>query len=408
MQSAYPMPGAANALTGKVLAIAVDVLMLVWSDVSTDARVQREATTLAEAGHRVHVIGRAVAAGYVPPPGVTVESAGVAPTGISRRRRLPAPLRLARWVLLPQHVNRALRRWVGQAEPLARARTFDVVHAHDFTALPLGARLARERGVPLVYDAHEFWPGRDRHGRPTPYQQWREKRTERALGATATEVITVGPELAELLDKHFGWPNVTVVRNTFPMPAEGRAEPPTEPAAMVYAGRIGPGRDLETVVTAAGAVRPLRTVLLGPADGGYLAGLPTGGVDVLDALPLDEAATLLRESGIALVTLSDKWLNNRIGMPNKLFMAVRAGVPVVASDLPALRRLVTEYGLGRLYRPGDVDSLVQAVREVQASYAELTAAVVRARADLSWERDAEVLRAVYARLGERLPAAGHR
>jgi glycosyltransferase involved in cell wall biosynthesis len=384
----------------------VDVLMLVWTDLSTDARVQREATTLAEAGHRVHVIGRAVAAGYLPPPGVTVESAGVAPTGVARRRRLPAPLRLARWLLLPQHVNRALRRWVAQAEPLARARTFDVVHAHDFTALPLGARLARDRGVPLVYDAHEFWPGRDRHGRPAPYQQWRDTRAERRLGATATEVITVGPELAQLLDKHFGWRDVTVVRNTFPM--DDTAAPPATPVAAVYAGRIGPGRDLETVAAAAPELAPLRTVLIGPADGGYLAGLNTAAVDVLDALPLDDATALLRTSGIALVTLSDKWLNNRIGMPNKLFMAVRAGVPVVASDLPALRRLVTEHGIGRLYRSGDAGSLVRAVREVQASYGELTAAVVRARAELSWERDAEVLRGVYTRLGERLAAARHR
>lgn len=381
-----------------MLPIPVDVLMLVWTDVSTDARVQREATTLAEAGHRVHVIGRAVAAGYAPPPGVTVESAGVAPTGIARRRRLPAPLRLARWVLLPQHVNRALRRWVAQAEPKARARDFDVVHAHDFTALLFGARLAAERRVPLVYDAHEFWPGRDRHGRPTPYQNWQEKRTEKRVGSTAAEVITVGPELAQLLEKHFGWTNVTVVRNTFPMTDPG--QPPTEPEAAVYAGRIGPGRDLEAVVAAASQIGPLRTVLVGPADGGYLAGLPTQDIDVLDALPLDDAVTLLTNSGIALVTLSDKWLNNRIGMPNKLFMAVRAGVPVVASDLPALRRLVTEHGIGRLYRPGDPASLAAAVREVQASYGELTAAVARARTELSWERDAEALRGVYARLGD--------
>ena len=375
----------------------MDVLMLVWTDVSTDARVQREFTTLAAAGHRVHVIGRAVAPGYVPPDGVTVESAGVAPTGVGRRRTLPAPLRLARWLLLPQHVNRSLRRWVTQAEPLARARSFDVVHAHDFTALPLGARIARERGVPLVYDAHEFWPGRDRHGRPTPYQNRREKRAEKALGSTATEVITVGPELAELLEKHFGWTNVTVVRNTFSM--TGARQPPAAPKAAVYAGRIGPGRDLESVVTAAGELSPLRTILVGPADGGYLAGLPTDGVDVLDALPLDDAVTLLAESGIALVTLSDKWLNNRIGMPNKLFMAVRAGVPVVASDLPALRRLVTEHGIGRLYRPGDPAALAAAVREVVASYGELTTAVAAARTELAWERDAEALLAVYARLG---------
>jgi glycosyltransferase involved in cell wall biosynthesis len=394
MLGTYPRTAPCERPAVRVLPIPVDVLMLVWSDVSTDARVQREAAALVEAGHRVHVIGRAVAPDYEPPRGLTVESAGRAPTGAGRSRPLPPPLRLARWLLLPQHVNRQLRRWVAQAGELAAARQFDVVHAHDFTALPLGARLARERNLPLVYDAHEFWPGRDRHGRPTPWQRRREKSLERRLGASAAAVVTVGPELADLLDQHYGWRDVAVVRNTFPM---GAADPQARPAptAVIYAGRVGPGRDLETVVAAAPALLPLRTVLVGPADGGYVARLPTDDVEVRASLPLDAASTLLRESGIALVTLSDRWLNNRIGMPNKLFMAVQAGVPVVASDLPALRRLVREHDLGCLYQPGDVESYTSAVREVCRRYDELVASVARARPVLSWDLDAKVLTAVY-------------
>ena len=371
--------------------------MLVWTDVSADARVQREARTLAEAGHRVHIVGRAVAAGYQPPPGVTVSSAGRAPTGVARRRRLRGPLRTARWLLMPEHIQRQHRRWLTEAEPLARASSYDVVHAHDFTALPLGAKLAADKGVPLVYDSHEFWPGRDRHGRRTPMLDWRERRAEKRFGGQAAAVITVGPELADLLSSAYGWNNITVVRNTFPM-ASVDATPASRPAAAVYAGRIGADRDLETVVAAAPELAPLRVVLVGPADGSYLAGLPTGAIDVREALPLDEASDLVRRSGIALVTLSDRWLNNRIGMPNKLFMAVNAGVPVVASDLPALRRLVVEHEIGVLYRPGDRASFVAAVRDVQQRYDELVANVTAARSALSWDTDAKALLAVYAGL----------
>jgi glycogen(starch) synthase len=381
----------------------VDVLMLVWTDVSADARVQREAQTLVDAGHRVHVVGRAVAEGYQPPAGVTVSSAGRAPTGVARRRALPASLRLARWLLLPEHIKRQHGRWLRDAQPLARTRRFDVVHAHDFTALPLGAALAAQAQVPLVYDSHEFWPGRDRHGRPTPLLDWRERRAEGKLGSAAHEVITVGPELADLLTATFGWRRITVVRNTFPIPADEMDASPLAgpPAAAVYAGRIGAGRDLETVVAAAADVQPLRVVLVGPADGGYLAGLDTAGVELRDSLPLSDASRLVRDCGIALVTLSERWLNNRIGMPNKLFMAVRAGVPVVAADLPALRRIVTEHDIGELYRPGDPASLAAAVRSVQKRYLELATNVVRARAALSWEQDATALLAVYARLQQR-------
>lgn len=377
--------------------------MLVWTDVSADARVQREARTLAEAGHRVHIVGRAVAPDYSPPPGVTVVSAGRAPAGAARRRRLPAPLRAARWLLLPEHIKRQHRRWLIESEPLARAASYDVVHAHDFTALSLGAKLAVEKQVPLIYDSHEFWPGRDRHGRPTPLLDRGERRAEKALGDKAAAVITVGPELAGLLQSAYGWNNITVVRNTFPL--TGEAKPPAgPPTAAVYAGRIGAGRDLETVVAAAAELSPLDVVLLGPADGGYLAGLPTDRVEVRDALPLDDATELVRRGGIALVTLSDRWLNNRIGMPNKLFMAVNAGVPVVASDLPALRRLVTEHDIGALYRPGDTSSFVAAVRDVQQRYDHLLANVSAARSVLSWQTDAQALLAVYAGL----PAASAR
>lgn len=386
----------------------MDVLMLVWTDVSTDARVQREAATLAEFGHRVHVIGRAVADGYVPPPGVTVESAGVAPTGIARRRRLPAPLRLARWLLLPHHVARALRRWVAQAEPLARARRFDVVHAHDFTALPLGARLARERGVPLVYDAHEFWPGRPRSSRPAPLRHLRELRAERRLGGSAAAVLTVGPAVAELLRRKHGWPHVEVVRNTFPMPPAGDGPRPGPPEGLVYAGRIAAHRELEVVVQAAPALRPLTVDFVGPADESYLAGFDRGLVEVGESLPLDVAAELLRARGLALVTHSDRWINNRVALPNKLFLAVVAGVPVVATDVPELRREVVAHDLGALYPPGDVAGLVAAVQRVVADYDRYAANVAAARPELSWDKDAAVLRDVYARLGEPVANSGSR
>ena len=78
--------------------------MIVRSDVAHDARILREASTLAGAGHAVHVVGKDVPDGWTPPPGVTVESVGA--RSAFRRpaaRRLPAHLRAARWLLLPHH-----------------------------------------------------------------------------------------------------------------------------------------------------------------------------------------------------------------------------------------------------------------------------------------------------------------
>jgi glycosyltransferase involved in cell wall biosynthesis len=384
------------------------ILMLVISNVATDTRVMREAAALADAGHAVHVIGKDVSTGYQPPPGVTVGSVGAGSAfrkegaeSLGARRKLPPHLRTARWLLLPQHRNSAFAAWRARAGQLAAEAEFDVVHAHDFNTLPLGVELARRRQVPLVYDTHELWGGRPRVGRPTPQQRRREARQEQAWGARAATVITVGEGVADALRAAYGWRHVEVVRNTFPLPEGGPVEPPKAASGAVYAGRIAPFRELEAIAGASELVRPLRIVIAGPADDTYLGAFDAKAAEVVGPRPVDEVDALLRELGISLVTHSDKWLNHRLAMPNKLFHAVRAGVPVVGTDVQELRRVVEQHKLGALYRPGDAASLAAALREVAQNY-ETYAANVRAAAPaLSWEADAAVLRGIYERLDRR-------
>ncbi len=382
--------------------------MLVISDVAGDSRVVREASTLADAGHSVHVIGRGVPAGWEPPPGVTVSSVGGGtglkrPAGAPARGPLPPHLRTARWLLLPRHRATVHRTWTAAAWVDGASRAADVVHAHDFNTLALGTRLAAAHGARLVYDTHEFWSGRPRIGRPTPVAVRRDLAAEGRLGGAADAVITVGQGVADELQGSFSWPSVAVVRNTFPLP-ETEPALPDAPTGLVYAGRLAPFRELEVVAAAAAQLAPLQVTAVGPSDPTWLASYARGVVDVRPSLPLPEAEALLTQAGLALVTHSDRWVNHRLALPNKLFLAARAGVPVVATDVQELSRVVRAHGIGTLYRPGDAADLVRAVREAVDRWPELVAAVRRARPALSWEVDGQVLREVYARLdGEDAP-----
>lgn len=377
--------------------------MLVATSVATDARVLREASTLAEAGYEVRIVGKDVPPGTRAPAGVVISTA-TAGTGLRRRpdslteRSLSRPRRVARWLLLPEHRNRSFGTWARQAELVATGLGYDVVHAHDFTALAVGDRLAKTRGVPLVYDAHELWFERQRSGRPTPVQRRCQQRAEKRLGARAAAVLTVGEGLAAKLRATYGWNHVTVVRNTFPPSSSpGLVPAPAMPAAAVYAGRLAAGRDLETVAATSRLVTlPVR--LLGPADKSWSARFNPGRCTVASPVAVDDVDVALRAGGLALVTLSDQWGNHRIALPNKLFQAVRARVPVIASDVGELGRMVRDHRLGVLYRPGDPASLAAAVEEAVARYPELCASVKRAGEELSWHTDREVLLAVYDEL----------
>jgi glycosyltransferase involved in cell wall biosynthesis len=375
--------------------------MLAQSPVAGDSRILREASTLAASGHEVHIIGREIPDDFAPPSGVTVSSIGMArgyglPPGPRRR---PLPIRAARWLLLPEHRRVVEHSWVEQARDVVRTTggpSPDVVHAHDFNTLPLGAELSRRFGARLVYDAHEFWSGRSRIGRPTPLQTARERRLEKEFGRLATAVLTVGEGVATALRQDYGWPHVHVVRNTFE-PRIMDVPVLTEPAGAVYAGRLAPYRELE-VIAAASHSLDLPVTLIGPADQSWLARFEPGVATVRLPTSIEDVDRVLAQAGIALVTLSDRWPNHRLALPNKLFHALRVGVPVVATDVGELAKTVRQHGLGRLYRPGDHHDLVQAVRSAIADYPVLLTSVAAAKPALTWQSDKAVLLEVYRRL----------
>lgn len=376
------------------------VLMLVATPVVADARVLREARALAEAGHEVHVVGRDVPVVGARPDGVVLHDAaggrGLRPSPGRLSPPTSAPARLARWALLPQHRNRTFRTWASRAERAADGLSPDVVHAHDFTALEVGERLARRNDVPLVYDSHELWSGRHRTGRPTPWQSWHEARVERRLGSAAAAVLTVSDALADRLHERYGWDHVTVVRNSFPASSRppDAAPPPEVPSAAVYAGRVAGGRDLETVA-AASRLADLPVRLVGPVDTTWLAGFDPGRASVEPAVPPSEVDALLCTAGLALVTLEPTSPNHQVALPNKLFQAVQAGVPLVATDVGELGRCVREHGLGTLYRAGDAHSLADALAEAMAVYPALCRAVRGSAQHLRWEDDRSALLSVY-------------
>ena len=377
------------------------ILMLVATSVATDTRVLREARALVDDGHQVHIIGKAVPNSFVV-DGITVSSATASsPFASTGGRQLSLIERIARWLLLPTHRNRSFASWRAAAIADARQRTFDVIHAHDFTALEAAVTLSRQTGAPYVYDAHEFWSGRPREYRPTPLQDRREKRQEQRWGRDAAAVITVGEEIADELRGEFGWDHVHVVFNAFP---QGQMSQPV-PRALAYTGRIAADRELGVLIEAASDLG-VPAVIAGPADEAWLtrhrAALKSSGIDVRPALGLEQVTTLLHDSGIALVSHSRKWRNHELAMPNKLFHAVHAGVPVVATDASALASAVRRWNLGAVYRAGDSADMVRAVREVLAHYDTYRDAVRAAGPALSWEHSADVLRGVYRSLAASL------
>src|SRR4029079_2330705 len=138
------------------------VAMVIYGDVSYDSRVQKQASSLVQAGHAVTIfcldgspdsmrmVDARVEVRRVPVRGRRGLPHSPSPF-LQSTGRLARPVARARW--LGVYV-RNLVAWGGAVRRLAS--DYDTWHVHDFTGL-VAAWIARPARVALVYDVHDLF-----------------------------------------------------------------------------------------------------------------------------------------------------------------------------------------------------------------------------------------------------------
>ncbi len=334
-----------------------DSVMLVLNDVSHDGRVRREAAALAAAGWRVLVIGTQRSYGTLPDEeimqGFTLRRVRYARFGANKRR----PWRWFRHGLQAVQIIRALNR--------ATTRAY---HAHDFPALLLItlAQLIRQRSARVVYDSHELYLFQP-PVRSAWVNRWHEltrpafMAVEQYLARRAGAVITVSDPISRVMASWYRIPRPAVILNTID-PVREQTPAPVDLRAIVGAGRrcivhtgdlTNRGRCLTELVQATSLLpNDIALVFVGAdQEAGALARLAQSldiGTRVFFVPPVrpEEVPMVICGADAAAVLLrSDLW-HIEATLPAKLFEAVAAGLPIVASPTFALARIVRQFDLG--------------------------------------------------------------
>ncbi len=252
------------------------------------------------------------------------------------------------------------------------------------TALAVGRRL----GVPVVYDMAEVYPEflRDRveFGRASLLDRAVKSPraaalVERAVLRRADTVIVVSEEARERCLRMGVPPDRVVHVGNTPADVDAIRAVPRDPArddptfddfVLLFVGILMWDRGVVDIVRALPAIRAVfpntRLVVAGDGDErGRVERLvaETGLESCVDLLGWREHASLP-----GLYAASDVGLlpflpgrHVKITLANKLFDYMAAGVPIVASDLPPMRRILEETKAGVLFTPGDSASLASAV-----------------------------------------------
>jgi len=364
------------------------VIVSVISDLATDQRVKKVCSALGEMGFEILLVGRQLH-NSLPMDG--------RPYPVRRMKLLfengPAfyacfQIRLFFFLLFHKH---------------------DLLVSNDLDTLLPNYLVSKLKRAPLVYDSHEYFTGvPELQYHPLKQKIW--KHVERWIFPGLQDMFTVNESIADLYAEEYGIRPV-VVRN---VPETGREIVkrsraslllPEDKKIMILQGSgINIQRGAEEMVEAMQFIE--NTVLL-----------IIGGGDVIAILkekvkhwhleqkvlfkPRQPYEMLMQYTAAVDLGLSldkDTNINYRLSLPNKVFDYLHAGVPVLASDLVEIRKIIDTYQVGTFIPDHQPQHIAKKVNEIFSQPEKLMQwkqNAQKAASELNWEKESVKLKEVY-------------
>ena len=383
------------------------VSSIVLNNFTNDSRVEKQAITLSRAGFNLTVLG--------------LWKEGLQPN------QQKDGYKIERIQLLTSSLNgklgRALKFIEFSLKVASRIKNADIIHCHDyhpilsifFSIFFLG------NNSRIIYDAHELETeknGLTKIGRRivSVLEKWISNRVD--------GFITVSFAIQNHYVERFNFKHTEVILNCPPTWKKvskdlfrKRFKIPQESSVALYQGGFMPGRAIKNFAQAfqINDIKNINFVFMG-----YPASTEEGresyslilkkvqefeNIHVHDPVAPDSLGELTGSADLGICLIEDLCLSYRFCLPNKFFEYAMAGVPILVSDLPEMRRLVEEYDCGVVCDSITPDGIVSGLKKLLSKDLKKLGKNARKMAeDHSWEIQEKKLLSLYTRILKPAPS----
>ena len=363
-------------------------IVSVINDLSTDKRVNRTCITLTKLGFDVLLVGR------------------------KQRKSLPLNHReysTERMFLLFEKGFLFYAEYNFRLFLFLVFRKCDLLVSNDLDTLLPNYLVKKLRRKNIVYDSHEYYTGvPELEGRPFVQNFWR--RIEKWIFPKLTDIITVNDSIAKLYHDEYN-KDLKVVRNIPEI--QNNIEYKTKKELgiiedkniiLLQGSGINVDRGAEELILAMQYVSDAVLYII-------------GGGDVIDILkqmvfennldkkvffiprqPMEKLVQYTVHADLGLTLDKNTNINYRYSLPNKLFDYIYAGVPVLASPLVEVKKIIEQYKIGECIENHEPKHIAEKINGMLVNKEKLLRYKENcniAKNKLNWELEEKVLKNVF-------------
>lgn len=369
------------------------IIVSVTNDLSTDQRVDRVCNTLQQNGFDVLLVGR--------------ELKNSKPLHLRAYQTHRMKLWFEKGFLFYASFNISLFFFLLFAKA-------DVLLANDLDTLPANFFCSKIKSQTLVYDSHEYFTGvPEIQERPFVNNTW--KRIERFILPKIKYAYTVNQSIARLYKEEYNI-DFAVVRNlplkrNAGVKSKSRKElglPENKRIILLQGSGINVDRGGEEAVQAMEFLDNAVLLIIGSGDVidtlKSMSEKPTikGKVIFKGKLPYSEMLEYTANADVGISFDKDTNINYRFSLPNKIFDYLQCGIPVLASRLPEIEKVITAYHVGDFIDTHEPKHIADKLNEMfnnTTKQAEWKANTVEAAKTLNWENEEIYVIKIFTNLG---------
>ena len=250
----------------------------------------------------------------------------------------------------------------------------DIFFAEDFYTLPFVTLIAKIKRAKVYYNSRELYAFiGGLHSRP--FLQAVIKRIEKFFITKVDLVMTTGEMDSEFIEKFYGIKDTLVIRN---IPLLQKASAPVDFRKMfsipgnhlilLYQGIIIGGRGIPVIFDAMKKNPNTSLVLLGGGEqkNNYKNLADEMGIAsrvfFAGTIPQKELINYTAAADAGLSLIENISISYYHALPNKLFEYIMAGLPVLSSNLPQMKKIVEQFKVGEVV---DIEQSVQIASAIQ-------------------------------------------